>query len=631
MSEHGPRKLRKVRIGVCLVILGCIIVELSSRTGWLDKMEYTYHDLWHKLAGSRSSSHHVVIVAIDDQTLLEKKEEPLAFWGPHFAKAIQMLRQVGVRVIGLDVLFSVSAESWIRKLNPFGSHESRTYDSPLRAQLAEGRVILAATLIFDEKGEGKALLPLPEYVHVLPEGLKDVGLSNFFSDSDGVVRRFVPVFFEVPVLPRITFATLLAVKFSSLDFQSESWSIGGKEIPNRAVPLHISFAGPPNTIARLSFARLLNPDAGRDPEIQSLKDKVVIIAPHHSGMQDIHLTPYARGVWGLQGELMSGAELHANIVETLLSGKNLRSVPFLLRLLYLVLLLSAATTLFLKVSHWRGLGMGVMIGVVCAILGYLMFHIHLLLPVAGAHLGLLLCYLGALGFRFTGEEKRRAHLQVLFGRYVSDEIVEKLLETGRNPDLGGETLTVTVLFSDIRNFTAVSEKLDPHEVVEMLNEYFSRACDPILEQGGTINKFFGDGVMAIFGAPSPSQDHARRALSAAISMKEVADNFRLWMQERFPDKGLPDFQIGIGLHTGKAVIGNIGSPKRSEYTAIGDTVNTASRIEQLTKKYGCLIMASSETVEAGGSGIVSVKRGKTEVKGRQELVEIFEVEGWGET
>jgi len=229
MNEQKRKEIKKVWIGVILVILVCIIAELSSRTGWLDTMEFAYQDLWHRLAGQRSGLRHSAIVTIDDKSLLEHKEEPLAFWGPHFAKAIGVLREAGARVIGLDFLFSVSAESWIKKLNMPGSHESRTYDIPLRAQLAEGKVILAATLVFNEQGEGKPLLPLQEYTNVLPGGLRDVGLTNFYSDSVGVVRRFVPVFFKADLLPNGTFATLLAVKYSNLDLQSESWSMGERK------------------------------------------------------------------------------------------------------------------------------------------------------------------------------------------------------------------------------------------------------------------------------------------------------------------------------------------------------------------------------------------------------------------
>jgi class 3 adenylate cyclase len=229
--------------------------------------------------------------------------------------------------------------------------------------------------------------------------------------------------------------------------------------------------------------------------------------------------------------------------------------------------------------------------------------------------------------RLTGEERERARLRQIFGRYVSEEVVEKLLASGRQPDLGGEALTVTVLFSDIRNFTSMSESLTPHEVVEMLNAYFSRVCEPILAQGGTVDKFIGDAVMAVFGSPALQADQARRALRAALAMAEKAREFRTWMENHFPDRGWADFQIGIGVHTGEAVVGNIGSPQRFEFTAIGDAVNTASRLEGLTKELGWTIVASSGTITAAGPGVVTGGRKELKVKGRREAVTVVEVRG----
>jgi adenylate cyclase len=232
-----------------------------------------------------------------------------------------------------------------------------------------------------------------------------------------------------------------------------------------------------------------------------------------------------------------------------------------------------------------------------------------------------------LGVRLTGEERQRTELRQIFGRYVADEVVEKLLNAKKRPDLGGDAYQVTVLFADIRNFTTISELLTPHETVEMLNTYFSRACEPILEQGGTLDKFIGDALMAVFGSPVPYPDHARRAIAAALAMTEMVQEFRAWMTSRFLNRGLPDFAIGIGLHTGEAIIGNIGSPKRLDFTAIGDTVNTASRLEGLTKELGWAIVASRDTIEKASPGVMTGGYEKMLVKGRKQSIEVFEVVG----
>ena len=624
---RSVRFTRKVIIGIVLVFLACAASEVAMYHGWLNVVEHTYYDLWHILTGARVQPGHVVIVSVDNQTLLEHKDEPLAFWAPHFARAIEVLRRVGARIIGLDYLFTVSAESWLRRLDLPESDTSRTYDIPMRAQLASGQVVLPGTLARNDRGEIELLKPIDDHLFALPGGLENVGITNFYPDADGVIRQFVPALFDDRTPPSLTFAALLSVRAAGLETDSPRWSFEDWEVSNAPLLHRIGFGGPPGTMPRVSFGLLLNPRAETAPEIQKLKDKVVIIAPENVGNEDVHLTPYARGFLGLGGRLMTGAEIHANIVETMLTGKFPRPIPSWLRIAYIVVVLTVGTSLFFKLSPWEGLGIGLFIGLGCAFSAFLFFRINWILPVTSVHGALALGYLGAIGLRLTGEERERARLRRIFGRHVSDEVVEKLLATGRRPDLGGETAHVTVLFSDIRNFATISERLSAQEVVEMLNTYLSQACEPILEQGGTVDKFIGDAVMALFGSPVAYGDHARRALTAAMSMAETARKFRDWMRQRFPDRDLPEFKVGVGLHTGEAVIGNIGSPKRVEFTAIGDTVNIASRLEGLTKEFGWTIVASAETIAAAGPGVRTVRRQRVTVKGRDEGVEVFEVIG----
>lgn len=620
---------RQKVLAILLVALASAAAEVAYKSGTLVSLENSYYDMWHHLSGKRREPRHVVIVAIDNQALLDHRGEPLVFWGPRFARAIQALRSAGARVIGIDYLFSVSPESWLKKLNLPGNDTSRTYDVPMRQQLASGQVVLIGTVAINEKGEGDILKPIEDYVFSLPGREADVGLANFYSDEDGVVRKFVSAVLDERVHPRLTFATLLALKGAGLDPEGTVWSFDGHEVFNGTQAHPIGFVGPPGTFRRISFGALLRAQTSDALARLDLRDKVVIVAADHVGSQDIHLTPYARGFWGSEGRMMKGAEVHANIVETLLSGRFPRTASSSARLLCLVAAVSAGTLLFLRFHPFRGLCLGIMLASLCSVMGYLLFQMDWILPVAGPQLALAVSYLGTLALRLTGEEKERARLRQMFGRYVSDEVVEKLLSSGRRPDLGGETLQVTVLFSDIRNFTTISERLTAHEVVEMLNAYFERACEPILSHGGTVDKFIGDAVMAIFGSPVPNPDHATRAVKAALEMAKIAAEFGTWMGRRFHGKELPEFAIGIGLHTGEAVIGDIGSPKRMEFTAIGDTVNTASRLEGATKQLGCTILASKATVERAGPSVLTGKRDRILVKGKGEPVEVFEVIGYG--
>jgi class 3 adenylate cyclase len=619
--------IRQITIGLILIIFSFGTAEVMTQLGWLDIFEYIYYDLWHNVAGIQAEPKHVVIVAVDNQTLLEHQDEPLVFWGPHFAHAIETIRRAGARVIGVDYLFTVSAESWLRTLELSRTEKSRTYDVPMRAQLASGQVVLVGSVAGNDQGKCQLLLPISDYLFSLPGGPMDVGLGNFSTDKDGVIRRFFPTLFDDGTIPNLTFANLLALRAVGLEPTALNWSLGGREILNVIHTRTIGFVGPPGTIPRVSLSHLLNPNADKDHEIQSLKGKVVIIAAEHAGNQDVHMTPYAHGFLGFEGQMMSGAELHANIVETLFTGRFPQAVPNWFRLIYMVTMIAIGTALFFRLHPLQGIGIGLLFGLICAFLAFLFFRLNWILPVASVYVGMVVSYLGTLGLRLTGEEKERTRLRQMFGRYVSDEVVEKLLATGYRPDLGGESLQVTILFSDIRNFTTISEKLNAREVVEMLNTYLSKVYEPILKEGGTIDKFIGDSIMAVFGSPVPYKDHALRGLRAALGMLETAREFRSWMDQHFTGKDLPVFAIGIGLHTGEAVIGSMGSPKRMEFTAIGDTVNLASRLENLTKELGWAIVASSVTIQAAGSSVMTGKQENVTVKGRKEYVQVYEVIG----
>ncbi len=327
---------------------------------------------------------------------LEHQDEPLVFWSPHFARAMAVLRQAGVKVIGLDFLFSVSAEAWLKRLKLPESGQSRTYDLPFREQLAAGKAILAAEKVTDAQGKAKILLPLPDYWGSLPGQMDDVGLVNFFDDPDGVIRRFLTAIPTDAGESWVSFAALLAERAAPGD--------RARIYPPLA---RIGFCGPPGTVPRVSFRRLLSPGAASDPQIQGLKDKIIIIAYETTGVQDIHQTPYSRGFMNLSARFMSGPEVHANIVETLLTGRYPRPVSSPGRLIYLIMVLSVGTAAFFILSPRQGLAALGLLAVMAAVFAYLWFRRDWLMPVAAPQLGLLISYLGVLGLRLTGEERER--------------------------------------------------------------------------------------------------------------------------------------------------------------------------------------------------------------------------------
>jgi len=416
----------------------------------------------------------------------------------------------------------------------------------------------------------------------------------------------------------------LALRTAGEDPQKNSWTIAGNEFRRELKRYPIGYAGPPGTIPTVSMLTLMQPDALSRPEVQALKGRVAIIAANNVGTSDRHFTPYSRGA---HADQMAGGEIHANIVETILSGRFPRPLPTWLEVAYLALVLAVAVWFFLKWSVGGGAALGTVLLVAAAPPAFFAFQYDWVLPVAGLQTGLAAAFLMTLGLRLTGEERERSRMRQVFGRYVSDEVVNVLLADDRKPDLAGEAKRVTVLFSDIRGFTTFSEKLTAHEVVEMLNAYFTRVCEPILAQGGTVDKYIGDAVMAVFGSPVPHEDHARRAVRAALGMASEAAAFKEWMTRRFPDRGLAEFGIGVGLFTGEAVIGDIGTPKRKEFTAIGDTVNAASRLEGITKELKVVIAASESTVHEAGEGVRIGKVETVTVKGRSEAIRVYEIVG----
>ncbi|MBF0550651.1 MAG: adenylate/guanylate cyclase domain-containing protein [Deltaproteobacteria bacterium] len=622
-----PGKLKRIYgQALILALFATLTAELVSNLPWVQHFDNVYYDIWTHLAGRRNRPEHTAIVAIDDATLQQYQDTPLVFFGPLFARAIMTLRQVGVKVIGLDFIFSVSAESCLRRLDPGLTPKSRFYDQPLRQELLAGQVILAGVLTVDNQDKSRFRLPLPDLIAALPNHLMDVGLVNFFPDADGVLRRYTPALTDPPDSPRFTFAALLALKGVGLKPDNLNLVIADHHIPDGPELSRIGFIGPPQTFQPVPFFRLLAEGAVNDPDVQQLKDKVVIVAATHSGTQDLFPTPYSQGFLGWPVTMMSGAEVHANIVETLLTGRSPRIASLIVDSLYILVIVFMVAALFLRLPPLSGLGVGVMAGLTAAVLGYIWFQVNgVILPVAAVHLALVVGYLGSVLVNHTRGERKRTYLENAFGRYISPEVLDWLYRSGKEPDLGGEVREITAMFLDIRNFTPMAEALTPHELAETLNYWYGQVCRHILMEGGMIDKFMGDGLMAIFGAPAAFDDHARRAVKAALGIKKEIIDMRHWLIARFPGRAITSFDAGSGLHTGHALTGNIGSAQRMEFTAIGEAVNIASRLEGKTKELSYSVVASSSTVAAAGQDVITGHTTLVKLKGVTGELKVYEV------
>jgi class 3 adenylate cyclase/CHASE2 domain-containing sensor protein len=633
MSSHFGSRRRYWLVAFALV--ACLIAEVLLRSGALNPIDQRLQDFWFQWQGKRAEARHVVIVSLDEETLAAYPDDPLVFWTDRLAIAVARLRQVGVQAVGIDMLLSISPERWLGKLGGDMQKAARNYDQAFREQINSGQLVLVATRSGSGARASDYLLPSPDYLLALPDFdiPAHVGLADLLDEGDGVVRRYM----VAPVLagnrapaedgvPVLGLPALLAVRAAGLDTQATGWQLGGREIAREQPPEPIPYTGPPNTFPRISLRQLLAGNALHDPAVQALRGKIVLIGAG-AGLGDDHFTPYATSLFSGRGVLMSGVEVHANVLESLLSGERMQPVSDGARLASLLALAVFAALTFAALPAWLGALLWLVSLLLLAALGFVAFRAGILMPVSAYAVTGAITLLSVLGWRLTGEERERARVRQMFGRYVSNQVVEALLQSGKRPELGGQSQVMTVLFSDIRNFTTISERLNAREVVEMLNTYFERACAVLLAEGGSIDKFIGDAIMVEFGSPLPLPDHAIRGVRAALALRAVAEDFGSWMAQRFPDRDLPEFAVGIGLHSGEAVIGNIGSPTRMEFTAIGDTVNLASRLEGMTKALGCVILASEATI-AETAGAVRCGRSEViQVKGRAAPVRVFEVLG----
>ncbi|MBI2306969.1 MAG: adenylate/guanylate cyclase domain-containing protein [Rhodocyclales bacterium] len=625
MPDLRHKRQRLWMAGLCLLI--ALLAEALFRAGWVQVLETAYSDLSFRLSGKRATVEHVALVELDDESLALHPDDPLVFWTPHFARALQVLRAVDARLVGMDFLFSVSPEQWFAKVAGKGSQATRSFDRSFRQELATGRVVLGGM-----QTGAEPILPTADYLAVLPgfDIPRHVGATDLVTDGDGTLRHMTA---QPPgaaaatgdSLRLLPFSLLLALHGSQQAVDAAAWRFGERTLTRSSGRWPLAWSGPPDTVPRIAMRRLLAADAENDPEVRALRGKIVIIGVAYGGSNDVHMTPYGHGLF--QTRWMRGPEIQAQSVEALLAGRFLDEAPAAGRWGLLALTLLLGTLAWMRLSVGSGalvLG-GLLLSL--AVAGHLLHLRLLLIPVAHLQLASIALFLAAYALRFTTGERERERVRRMFSRYVSGDVVKKLLDSDDIPVLGGEALEITVLFSDIRNFTTTSERLRPEEVVEMLNRWLERACAVVQAEGGSVDKFIGDAIMAEFGAPLHYPDHARRALRAALGLQAMAEEMRNWMAERFADRDLPPFSIGVGVHTGTAVVGNVGAPERMEYTAIGDTVNLASRLEGSSKTMHCTVVASRSCVDRAGGGI-RVGAGQTlTVKGRNEPAEALAILG----
>src|SRR5260221_315554 len=386
----------------------------------------------------------------------------------------------------------------------------------------------------------------------------------------------------------------------------------GLPLPNTD-DLVLAWRGKAGKFPNVSFVDLYQDfdRSKRTRPADEFKGKIVVIGARAAGLGDLRVTPLSN--------TQPGSEMLATAIENLKNGRQMRYAdawgPATIGIVLVFLLYLA----FQRKLDARLTGVVLVLVTGTLLLGsYLAAGRLLLLPILAPLAAGWTFYVAASLSEYLRERRARREAVTLFSRFVNPEVVKQLIERG-GIEGAGQQREVTLLFSDIRGFTSLSEKRRPEEVVALLNRYFSLQVDVVFRHGGSLDKFIGDCIMALWGAPLDDRDHARRAVACALDMADTLAVFKREFGE-----GATDFDVGIGVHSGPAVVGLIGSEKRREYTAIGDTVNLASRIEGLTKDAKRRILVSRDTMEQCADAFDFVSCGTFPVKGRAQPVELFE-------
>ena len=604
MSRRSAKIL--ILLGIGLAAAG--LAELGQETPLGRWIELRSYDLRFGFRSERPAPPGIVLLVIDEDSFA-RIDEPLILWQRHLARVVEGLTEAGAGCVGIDLLLPDAT-----RFDPDG-HQSMAR-ALLTAAASDVPVVLAYR-VRDESVEQPAPLL------AMAAGPEGFGFVNLTTDTDDFVRRQELVGYDDEGRPHPAFAYAVARAYRGQREGETSLS------PGEASTLLIDFQ--PGGFERVSFWRALEASEGGDEGFlrDTFGGRVVLVGVE--GEEDLHPTPlYHHPEPRATGRFRrtQGVEIHAHTIDTLLEERVLRTADPRLRWACTFLLSAAAVLAAGFLAPWLAAPAAALTTAVYVWSAMVpVFGSGLILFVVGPVLGSALAFLGAqtANYLLEGREKRR--LRRLFQRYVSSEVVGRLLEQSERLVLTGERKRITILFSDVRDFTTRSEGLEPEELVGTLNRYLGSMVSVIHGRDGMVDKFIGDAIMAVFGAPAETAEHAVNAVEAALGMHKAL----VELNRELEAEGIEPFRIGVGIHTGPAVVGNVGSTERVEYTAIGDTVNTASRIEGLTKRFDADVLVSGETFRELGNRFEGEFLGREHLKGKSGAVEVYRILGRGGT
>ena len=547
------RKRRRLRTYLLLGVaaLSVALGVTAYIADWFERAELDTVDLRFSVRGDEKPPADLVVVGVNDETFQDLNEQ-WPFPRSLHAQAIDRLAADGAKVIAYDVQFTEQTDP---------DEDLALFESAGEA----GNVVFATTEVNEDGG-----------TNVLggDENLKSINAiagNGLLPDDPGGLKRHMTYQFDDLKLFSVVTAERSGVKVNPDQFDEKTeW---------------IDFHGGPGSIPEVAFSRVVE---GRF-ERGTFKDKIVVIGATAPTLKDVFPTSTTGD------EVMSGPEIQAHAISTVRRGLPLQSVPDWVNLLAIVVLGLGAPLASLRARPLFAIAGALVLAAIWFGLGLLLFNadwiVAFVIPIGTA----LLSSVASLGVHYFTETRERRRTRALFARFVPENVVDQVLErTDDDLRLGGVEREGTVMFSDLRGFTSFAESLPVTRVIEVLNRYLGEMSEAILDHGGTLVAYMGDGIMAVFGAPLVQEDHADRGLAAA---REMLGPRLASFNQYLRDEGLHEegFRMGVGLNSGPVMSGNVGSERRLEYTAIGDTTNTAARLEAMTKGTPHMLFVAEST------------------------------------
>ncbi len=552
------------------------LLSISLYFGFWRGLENYLEDL---LFSAKPIDKNIVIVAIDNQSIEQIGQWP---WPREvFAKALSKLEKAKPKSVGLDIMFSEASR--------LGNNDDLALKRAIE-NISYSLVlpVEAAPLIKTKENSYEGVNFIKPLDLFTQNKNTKLGHVNLILDLDGIVRRYPP---EVS---------------SFHSFSNQLTGIERKENPTRIV-----YSAPSGSMRRIPFFRLLEEDLDEE-----LKNKIILVGATAPDLHDEKPTPFSKGTQ------MTGVEIQGNIVNMLMRNYRITPFSYELNVAWIFLASLIAALIFKKAPK---INQAILANLA---LGLIYFTSLLLIFEKGGsanliHINLawILSTAALSSYRYIEKEEEQSKLKSVFAKYVAGDVLDEIIKNPGKVILGGEEKEITVLFSDIRGFTSMAEKIPAREVVAILNRYFDIMSKEILKHGGVIDKYIGDAIMAYWGAPLKDPEQADKALSASKSMlaelKKLNEELRL--------SGADEINIGIGLYTGPAIVGNIGAENRFDYTAIGDTVNVAARLNGLSKEYKSMLIIGESTKNKLTKNTPLVELGSTKLRGRNEAINIYTI------